>query len=142
MAKDINVLIDTSGSMAEDCKNAAVKYLLNTIASYTAVNVKNYYLVGGKCEKADAIDGLKIAYAGQISVNAVNEYFREVVEGKTLLISDGCFDVDTERAISKHRDKVVCVAIGEDAMQSNLQHCSKNNRAYLAEDIIAAMSAC
>ncbi len=143
MSKDFNVLVDTSGSMAEDCKNAVVKYLLNTIVSYAELESKSYYLVGNQCTKVEDIVGLKITYGGQLSVNAINDYFREIAEeDRTLLISDGCFDVDTEKSISKHRNTVVCVAVGEDAMLSNLQRCSKNKRAYLAEDIIAAIAAC
>ena len=118
MSKYLNVLIDTSGSMAEDCKNAVVKYLLN-------------------------IAGLKITYGGQMTTTAINGCFREMSdEQNTLLISDGCFDVDTEKAISKHKDNVVCVAVGEDAMLNNLQRCSKNKKVYLAEDVNAAISAC
>lgn len=143
MTKELNVLVDISGSMAEDCKNAVVKYLLNTIASYAELKNKNYYLAGNQCTKVENIDGLKITYAGQMSMNAINGYFRGVTEeDDTLLISDGCFDVDTKKAISKHRDTVVCVAVGEDAMLSNLQRCSKNNKVYLAEDVLAALSAC
>lgn len=143
MSKYLNVLIDTSGSMAEDCKNAVVKYLLNAITSCDGIEVKNCYLVGNQCIKADDIAGLKITYDGQMSTNAINGYFREISDGEnTLLISDGCFDVDKEKAISKHKDNVVCVAVGEDAMLNNLQRCSKNKKVYLAEDINAAISAC
>ena len=143
MSKYLNVLIDTSGSMAEDCKNAVVKYLLNAITSCDRIEVKNCYLVGNQCIKADNIAGLKITYDGQMSTNAINGYFREISDREnTLLISDGCFDVYTEKAISKHKDNVVCVAVGEDAMLNNLQRCSKNKKVYLAEDINAAISAC
>ena len=50
--------------------------------------------------------------------------------------------LDIEKAISKHKDNVVCVAVGEDAMLNNLQRCSKNKKVYLAEDVNAALSAC
>ena len=50
--------------------------------------------------------------------------------------------IDIEKAISKHKDNVVCVAVGEDAMLNNLQRCSKNKKVYLAEDVNAALSAC
>lgn len=143
MSKYLNVLIDTSGSMAEDCKNAVVKYLLNAITSCDGIEVKNCYLVGSQCIKADDIAGLKITYDGHMSTTAINDYFREISDGEnTLLISDGCFDVDAEKAISKHKDNVVCVAVGEDAMLNNLQRCSKNKKVYLAEDVSAAIYAC
>lgn len=143
MSKQLNVLIDISGSMAEDCKNAVVKYLLNAIASYDEFESKNYYLVSEQCTQVADMVGLKITYGGKMSVNAINGYFREISEEeKTLLISDGCFDVDTEKSISAHRNTVVCVAVGEDAMLSNLQRCSKNKKVYLAEDVTAALAAC
>lgn len=141
MSKYLNVLIDTSGSMAEDCKNAVIKYLLNAITSYDGIEVKNYYLVGNQCIKIEDIAGLKITYGGKMTTNAINGCFREISdEENTLLISDGCFEVDTEKAISKHN--VVCVAVGEDAMLNNLQRCSKNKKVYLAEDVNAAILAC
>ena len=143
MSKYLNVLIDTSGSMAEDCKNAVIKYLLNAITSCEGVEIKNYYLVSDKCIKLEDITEIKITYGGQMMTTAISGYFRETSdEGNTLLISDGCFDIDTEKAISKHKDNIVCVAVGEDAMLNNLQRCSKNKKAYLAEDVIAAISAC
>ena len=143
MSKYLNVLIDTSGSMAEDCKNAIVKYLLNAITSCDEIVITNYFLVGNQCIKVEDIDSLKITYDGQMKATAINSYFREISDQEnTLLISDGCFDVDTEKSISKHRDNVVCIAVGEDAMLNNLQRCSKNKKVYLAEDVNAAIAAC
>ena len=143
MSKQLNVLIDTSGSMAEDCKNAVVKYLINTIASHDEYEIKNYYLIGDQYEHITDVTGLKILYGGQITASAVNGYFREISgDTKTLLISDGCIDSDAEKSISAHRDAVVCVAVGEDAMLGNLQRCSKDKKAYLAEDVTAAIAAC
>ena len=99
MSKYLNILIDTSGSMAEDCKNAVVKYLLNAITSCDGIEVKNYYLVGNQCIKVEDTAGLKITYGGQMTTTAINGCFREMSdEENTLLISDGCFDVDTEKA--------------------------------------------
>lgn len=143
MSKQLNVLIDISGSMAEDCKNAVVKYLLNAIASCDKPEGKNYYLVGEQCRRIGDIDSLKITYGGQMSVNAIHDYFREISEeDETLLISDGCFDNDIEKSIYEHRKNVVCVAVGEDAMLGNLRRCSKNKKVYLAEDVTAAIAAC
>lgn len=143
MPKYLNVLIDTSGSMVEDCKNAVVKYLLNAITSYDGIVVTNCYLVGNQCIKVEDMSGLKITYGGQMKATAINDYFREIsAQENTLLISDGCFDYDTEKSISKQRDNVVCIAVGEDAMLNNLQHCSKNKKVYLAEDVNAAIAAC
>lgn len=143
MFKYLNVLIDISGSMAEDCKNAVVKYLLNAITSCDGTKVKSCYLVGNQCTKVEVMDGLKITYGGQMTATAINGCFREMSdEENVLLISDGCFDVDTEKSILKHRDKVICVAVGEDAMLNNLQRCSKNKKVYFAEDVNAAISAC
>lgn len=143
MSKYLNILIDTSGSMAEDCKNAVVKYLLNAITSCDEAEIKNCYLVGNQYTKVEDIASLKIIYSGQMITAAINGCFREIPdEDNILLISDGCFDVDTEKAISKHKDNVVCVAVGEDAMLNNLQRCSKNKKVYLAEDVSAAISAC
>lgn len=143
MSKQLNVLIDTSGSMAEDCKNAVVKYLLNAIDSYDKSEVKNYYLLGQKCTQVKDISNLKITYGGQIAIGAIKEYFQEMSEEhNTLLVSDGSFGLDIEKLISKHKNRVVCVAVGEDAILSNLQRCSKNKKAYLAEDIVSAIVAC
>ncbi len=143
MPRQLNIVIDTSGSMVEDCKNAVVKYLLNFIASLDEYEIKNYYLIGDRCTQVVDLTGLKIVYGGQMLSSAVNSYFDEISEeAKTLLISDGCFDVDTEKSISSHRDAIVCIAVGEDAMLSNLQRCSRNKKVYLAEDAASAIAAC
>lgn len=105
--------------------------------------IRKSYLVGNQCIKAEDIASLKITYGGQMKATAINDYFREISDQEnTLLISDGCFDVDTEKSISKQRDNIVCIAVGEDAMLNNLQRCSKNKKVYLAEDVNAAIAAC
>lgn len=142
MTKELNVLVDVSGSMAEDCKNAVVNYLLNAISSKTDSIKINVYLLGNSLEKAEKVGGEKISYGGQMSVNVVNKAFHEMSEGTpVLVISDGCFDADTENALAKHKADIVCVAVGSDALLSNLQRCSKNKKIYQAEDIISAITA-
>ena len=143
MSQSLNVVIDTSGSMAEDCKSAVVKYLLNAITSCEGIVIMNCYLVGNQCVKAEDVASLKITYGGQMKATAINDYFREISDQEnTLLISDGCFDIDIEKSISKQRNNVVCIAVGADAMLNNLQRCSKNKKVYLAEDVNAAIAAC
>ena len=83
----------------------------------------------------------KVIVTGEVKDD--DSFFDEISEeAKTLLISDGCFDVDTEKSISSHRDAIVCIAVGEDAMLSNLQRCSRNKKVYLAEDAASAIAAC
>ena len=143
MTKELTVLVDISGSMAEGCKNAVVNYLLNTIASKTDYIKQSIYLIGNSLDKADEAGSFKINYGGQITVNAINKLFNEVPEGvPILLISDGCFDVDIENTLAKRREDIVCVAVGSDALLNNLQRCSKNKKVYQAEDIISAIMAC
>ena len=131
MARELNVLVDVSGSMAEDCKNAVVRYLIHTILSQTKCVKKNIYLLGNTIEKVDDSENLKINYGGQISVSAVNQLFASGMnDAPVLLLSDGCFDVEIENALSKHQNKIVCVAVGSDALLHNLQRCSKNKKVY------------
>ena len=73
MSKYLNILIDTSGSMAEDCKNAVIKYLLNAITSCDGLEVKNYYLVGNQCIKIEDIAGDTAGFTGAELANVLNE---------------------------------------------------------------------
>lgn len=142
MARRVSVLIDTSGSMAEDCKGAVVKYVLNAIVSVSEEDDKEYkfYLVGNELTEIEDSRNFKIFYGGQLSLKAIKSVFDEDCEGY-LFISDGCFDSEIEAFLSKHNRQIVTVAIGADAMRNNLQRCSKHKNVFQASDVVAAIKA-
>ena len=142
MAELINVLVDTSGSMAEDCKGAVVKYTLNAIAS-EASEMKiqyNLYLLGKELLKIDDLKNFKILYGGEISIHALRVFSRSFESGEdSIFISDGCFNAEIESVLSKYKDHIVAVSVGGDAIINNLQRCSRDKKVYKASDVIAAL---
>ena len=140
MARQISVLIDTSGSMAEDCKGAVVKYVLNTIISVSEETQSDLKvcLVGDEMLVVEDTSNSKIAYRGELKTNGIRAALENGSEGY-LLISDGCFNSEVESLLTKNKDQIISVAIGADAMINNLQRCSRNKKVFQASDVIAAM---
>ena len=141
MSKDLNVLVDVSGSMGEDCKDAVIKYLINTILSSNRFEKYYLYLINDTVTKIDDISKAKIKYEKHISQNAIKDFYDSVIDNEPVLfISDGCFEADIENTLSKHKSNMVCVAVGSDAIKGNLQRCSHNKKVYNAEDVTEAMA--
>ena len=140
MAKCIGIVVDTSGSMVEDCKGAVVKYVLNTIASVMEEDEASYkmYLVGNEAITVENMANVKISYGGELTISAVRNAFADACDGY-LLVSDGCFNSEIESLLTKYKNHIISVAIGSDVMLNNLQRCSRDKKVYQASDIIAAI---
>ncbi|MFV0364672.1 MAG: hypothetical protein ACK5LL_16505 [Suipraeoptans sp.] len=142
MAKKLSILIDTSGSMSEDCKGAVVKYVINTINSELQNKKVPYkvYLIGKHVESLEETANVKISYGGEFSLSALKSIFNDCSEDDCYaLVSDGCISTEIEAFLSKYKSQIISVAIGSDALTNNLQRCSRGKNVYEASDIIAAL---
>ena len=107
MGKVINVVVDASGSMAEDDKNAVVKYLINGIC-----NVKQEALYrdtqfvlfqwNSASVKFDDMEKAKIEFRGRSSFEDLEPIIDEIdSDSSIILISDGGFGNNEKNKIRK-----------------------------------------
>ena len=145
MKKIVNIVIDASGSMVEDGKNAVVKYLLNGIISASKKNEFKdlefeLFQWGKETKKIDNIEKARINFAGKsdtkglvILENILN------VNKPILLISDGNFDSDEKEKIKCFGKKIITIFVGVDANKSILQSISTDTTVFSAEDLFQAL---
>ena len=74
--KNIAVIADTSGSMAEDDKNAVVKYVLGSIANLREKGEFSSYCFelyewGASTRRAEDWDNIKLNFAGRADAEAL-----------------------------------------------------------------------
>ena len=78
MSKTVNIVVDASGSMAEDDKNAVVKYLLNGICNVMRTPGLGdvefaLYQWGQESKKIDNLEKAKIEFTGKSPLSGLEE---------------------------------------------------------------------
>lgn len=142
--KNINVIVDASGSMGEDEKNAVVKYLLNGMSS--AVQNKSLdvslslFQWGVETKKIDNIEKAKICFAGKNSVNGLEEICSLIdSQESVILISDGNFESDMRNKIKELSNNILPIFVGVDANRTIIQDISTNKIVYSVVDFVQAL---
>ena len=78
MSKIVNIVVDASGSMVEDDKNAVIKYLLNGICNvmgtpdFDSIEFALYQW-GQVSKKIENLEKAKIEFAGKSSLSGIEE---------------------------------------------------------------------
>lgn len=137
--KMINIVIDSSGSMQEDDKNAVIKYLLSSInnAKYMG-DLKNirfdFFCLGTNTFKMK--EETKIKFSGDINLENISK-LKDIInmEYSTILISDGNLDTKVKEEIKKIFKNLFCIYIGIDANLNILKYISSTNKVYSVIDI-------
>lgn len=142
--KSINIIVDASGSMAEDDKNAVVKYLLNGISNVIRNNLSDVSLSlfqwGIETKQIDSIDTAKICYAGRNGVDGLEKISSRINNQEPIiLISDGNFESDVKEKIKELSNIILPVFVGLDANRTVLKDISTNKRVYSVVDFVQAL---
>ncbi len=145
MGKKINVIVDASGSMAEDDKNAVVKYLINGIC-----NVKQEALYrdiqfvlfqwNSNSVRFDDLEKAKIVFRGRNTFEDLEPIMDELdSDSPIILISDGGFRSDDKNKIRNLSKKIIPIFVGMDANRTILRDLSTNNIVYSVADFMQAL---
>ncbi len=142
--KNIKIIIDASGSMGEDEKNAVVKYLLNGMFNsirYNSLDISlSLFQWGTETKPIDNFEKTKIIFAGKTSEEGL-----EVLENYTnnqdsiILISDGNYESNVVGKIKKLSDSILPIFVGVDANRTILQDISTNKKVYSVVDFVQAL---
>jgi len=145
MSKKVNIVVDSSGSMKEDDKNAIVKYILNGINNILEKEeFKDYefelFQWGACTKKIENFEKAKIEFLGRtkdkefdILINLMDK------RGTILLISDGNFSRSEKEKLKNLEMKIVPIVVGSDANKSMLQYISTSQIAFSAVDLLQAI---
>lgn len=145
MSKIVNIVVDASGSMMEDDKNAVVKYLLNGISN--AADTSDFcdvdfvlYQWGQTSKKIGGLEKAKVEFAGKSSLSGLEELMRMIDENQPLLfVSDGNFNSGDKANIKKLSVNIIPVFVGIDANRTMLQDIATERVVYSVPDFMQAI---
>lgn len=142
MSMKINVVIDTSGSMAEEDKNAVIKYVLNTICGLDLGNVEfSFFQLGTQTKKLENITKEKLMFGGAFRGSAIDE-LKAILENEApiILLSDGNIETDIKSKLFSIENDIIPVWIGMDANIACLEAIAKDKRVYSVPDVMQAVN--
>ena len=148
MSKTVNILVDASGSMAEDDKNAVIKYLLNGICNIMGTtdfcNIEFVlYQWGQESKKIESLEKAKIEFEGKSSLSGLEELKQMIDENQTMIfVSDGNFNSGDKAQIKKMSVKIIPIFVGIDANRTILQDIATEKVVYSVTDFMQAIYEC
>lgn len=142
MGKTVNIVVDASGSMAEDDKNAVVKYLLNGISNI--MDTSEFpdvefalYQWGQTSKKIESLEKAKIEFAGKSPLSGLEELKQMIDENQTMIfVSDGNFNSEDKAHIKKLSVNIVPIFVGIDANRTMLQDIATERVVYSVTDFM------
>ena len=145
MGKVINVVVDASGSMVEDDKNAVVKYLINGIcnirksADYEDIEFVLYQW-NNNSFKFDDFEKAKIEFKGKSSFEDLISIENEIdVNCPLILVSDGGFSYTDKNQIVKLSRKIIPIFVGIESNRSILKDIATDKVVYSVADFVEAL---
>lgn len=145
MSKTVNIVVDASGSMVEDDKNAVVKYLLNGISNI--MGTSDFYDVkfvlyqwGQSSKKIENLEKAKIEFSGKYSLSGLEELKQMIDETQTMIfVSDGNFNSGDKAHIKKMSENIIPIFVGIDANRTMLQDIATERVVYSVTDFMQAI---
>ena len=145
MGKMVNIVVDASGSMAEDDKNAVVKYLLIGISHAVELELLcdiefSLYQWGRTSKKLANLENAKIEFSGKASKSELSTLRPLIDENQPLIfISDGNFNSEEKNSIKTLSHFIVPIFVGVDADRASLQNISTEGIVYSVPDFMQAL---
>lgn len=142
MNKIVNIVVDASGSMAEDDKNGVVKYLLNGINNIIETNLFDdvkfiLYQWGQEIKKFENFGKAKIEFAGGSNSLGLEEIKKLLSKDQTIIfISDGNFDLEYKVQLKDLSTNIITIFIGLDANRAILKDIATENVVYSVTDFV------
>ena len=136
----INIVIDRSGSMAENGKPMLILNLLRYIRQYLGVDKVQFYVLNNQLSQVFVDPKLDLELpeiTGAINMDSGIEFLNDRKTEPTILLSDGFFELtESQRRVFKQQN-VIVVAVGADADITGLDYLGLP--VYLAQDIGVAI---
>jgi von willebrand factor type A domain len=148
LSKTVNIVVDASGSMAEDDKNAVVKYLLNGICNVMGTPGLGdvefaLYQWGQESKKIDNLEKAKIEFTGKSPLSGLEELKQIIDENQTMIfVSDGNFNSGDKAQIKKMSVNIIPIFVGIDANRTILQDIATEKVVYSVADFMQAVYEC
>jgi hypothetical protein len=142
MNKIINIVVDTSGSMAEDDKNAVVKYFLNGIVNILKTSEFDnidfiLYQWGEESKKIESLQNAKLEFKGKASITGI-EILQQYIDRNqsVIFVSDGNLSKQEKVGIRDLSVNILPIFVGIDANKAILKEIATKNLVYSIPDFM------
>lgn len=129
------ILMDVSGSMAEDGKESVLRYLVYAIRGIVDdlyPDIPYRFFCWSDCVTPYED---KISVGGKTDASAVSEFLDEHAGDCVLLIGDGNYSEDIRRALKKANCKMLVLMIGSDCNRDRLKRLADFDDLYETTDV-------
>ncbi|MDR1836448.1 MAG: VWA domain-containing protein [Treponema sp.] len=152
---NLNIIIDTSGSMADMAKSQIERLALDSIVCYAGHFMRDlrFHVFLWNESFSEAAVETVFQPGGEVLFAPLAEYFNSAknissqngTEG-LLLLSDGCWNFkELEVFLEETREKrpaLSALAIGSDANFLTLEKIAGQGKVFHADDVLAALESC
>lgn len=142
MNKIVNIVVDTSGSMAEDDKNAVVKYFLNGIVNILGTADFNnidfvLYQWGEVSKKFDNVENAKLEFKGKATASGV-EILKQYIDNNqpVIFVSDGNLNKSEKEKFRELSSEIFPIFVGIDANKVILKEIATEKLVYSMPDFL------
>lgn len=142
MNKIVNIVVDTSGSMAEDDKNAVVKYFLNGIVNIHETSEFDnidfvLYQWGEESKKIESLINAKLEFKGKASISGI-EILRQHIDRNqsVIFVSDGNLSKQEKAGIKELSVNILPIFIGIDTNKAVLKEIATEKVVYSIPDFM------
>lgn len=133
------IIVDASGSMAEEGKKSVVRYILYTIEnllkdewSETACPI---FLWNNDVSEYEG----KVDFQGQSSSKSFEKFLKQHPNSELLLISDGSYPEDVKSVLKKSDNKMKVLMVGCDCNKARLQKMVGSENLYDTTDVATCL---
>jgi len=136
------ILVDTSGSMAEEGKKSVIRYILYAIDNFYkneySGEIASIYLWADKIEKFEL--NQKIQYGGKSDISALSEFLKSETR-PVLIITDGNYTSKVEKKITENfsNKKIIAMLIGPDSNKVRLLNTFGAINIFETEDLFECL---
>ena len=138
----INIVIDRSGSMAENGKPMLILNLVRFFRQYFLSNDIKFYVLQNQLSQVPIDPALDITLPeiiGSIDMDSCIAFLIGRKTESTILLSDGFFELtESQKRVFKQQQNLIIVAVGADADLIELDYLGLP--IYLAQDIRGAIN--
>lgn len=142
MNKIVNIVVDTSGSMSEDDKNAVVKYFLNGIVNIHETSEFDnidfvLYQWGEESKKIESLINAKLEFKGKASISGV-EILRQYIDRNqpVIFVSDGNLSKEEKAGIKELSVNILPIFVGIDTNKAILKEIATKKVVYSIPDFM------
>lgn len=131
------IVIDASGSMAEEGKKSVIRYLLHAVEGLARDEYPEAeYKIYAWNETISEFE-TKIDFSGHTSADAFSDFLNAHPEDSILLVGDGNYSEEIKAIIERAGNAMLVLMVGSDCNRARLRKLVGTGHLYETTDVVA-----